>query len=129
MSLKTPNYLPGTCNIGEAEIHRRQLFTVASGIFSCAALVFLLTEHFSRNARILIFIPIVATLVGWQQTRRKFCLAYGLVGVFNFGTVGRFSRIQDPVARAADRALVFKVAIQSALAAGVLTLLVTILPQ
>jgi hypothetical protein len=127
--LKTPNYIPGNCNIGGAEIRRRWYFTIASGIFSVAAFIFLFTEHFSRGARFLIFFPLVVTVIGWQQTQRKFCLAYGLSGVFNFGTPGDVSHIQDPVARAADRSLVLKVVIQSALAAGAITLVAAILPQ
>ncbi len=128
MSLKTPNYLPGSCNIGESEVRRRQFVTATSAIFSIAALIFLISEDLSRNTRLLIFFPLVAAVIGWQQTRRRFCLAYGLSGVFNFGATRDVSHIEDPLARAADRALVFKVVVQSAAVAGVLTLLVAIPP-
>lgn len=128
MSLKTPDYIPGSCNIGGQEIRRRQYVTVISAIFTLVAFIFLISTDMSRTERLLIFFPIVATGIGWQQTRRRFCLAYGLSGVFNFGTTSDRSMIEDPVARAADRALVLKVLVQSAAVAGVLTLLVAILP-
>ena len=128
MSLKTPDYLSGSCNIGKQEVRRRQNVTVVSAIFSLAAFIFLIGEDISGTQRLLIFFPLVSTGIGWQQTRRRFCLAYGLSGVFNFGATRDLSKVEDPLARAADRALVLRIVVQSAAVAGVLTLIVAILP-
>ena len=66
--------------------------------------------------------------IGWVQSRKKFCLAYGLTGTFNFGKMGQISRVADPADRAADRRTALIIFAQSALYAALLTLLVVALP-
>jgi hypothetical protein len=66
--------------------------------------------------------------IGWVQSRKKFCLAYGFTGTFNFGKLGEISRVADPADRAADRRTALIIFAQSALYAAVLTLLVVALP-
>ncbi len=66
--------------------------------------------------------------IGWVQSRKKFCLAYGFTGTFNFGKLGQISRVADPIARAADRRTALIIFAQSTLYAAVLTALVVALP-
>lgn len=66
--------------------------------------------------------------VGWVQSRKRFCLAYGFAGTFNFGKLGQLSRVADPADRAADRRTALLIFAQSALYAAALTLLVIALP-
>jgi hypothetical protein len=66
--------------------------------------------------------------VGWVQSRKKFCLAYGFAGTFNFGKLGNVSRVADPIARAADRKTALLIIGQCLLYAAVLTALVVALP-
>ena len=66
--------------------------------------------------------------IGWVQSRKKFCLAYGLTGTFNFGKLGQISRVADPIARAADRRTALIIFAQSTLYAAALTALVVALP-
>ena len=42
------------------------------------------------------------------QARRRFCVAYGILGTFNFGKLGTVSRVSDPDFRRADRITVLK---------------------
>ncbi len=60
--------------------------------------------------------------IGFVQSRKKFCLAYGLAGTFNLGKMGEISKVQNPADRAADRKTALVILAQSAALALALTL-------
>ena len=122
------DYIPGTCNIGGDELRSRRIVAAIGFVLSLSALTALITTDASQSARIGIFIPLLVMSVGWVQSRKKFCLAYGFAGTFNFGKLGHLSRVADPIARAADRRQAIMIFAQSALCAAVLTALVVALP-
>jgi hypothetical protein len=66
--------------------------------------------------------------VGFIQSRKKFCLAYGFMGTFNLGKLGDLSRVQNPEDRKADRRTALKILIQSAALAFLLTVLLVAAP-
>jgi hypothetical protein len=66
--------------------------------------------------------------VGFIQSRKKFCLAYGMMGTFNLGKLGEISRVQDPADRAADRRTAVKILFQAGALAALLTLIFAVLP-
>lgn len=101
--MSTSDYIPGTCNIGKGEIRQRQIVALIGFALSISTLVTLISTNAPRGARLAIFIPLAVTSIGWVQSRRKFCLAYGFMGTFNFGKLGRLSRVVDSANRAADR--------------------------
>ena len=114
-------YIPGTCNLGKAEVRRRQFVAflgLALSIFSAFGL-----WQGSTLARLTIFLPLFVFAVGFVQSRRKFCMAYGFAGAFNLGRLGELSRVQDPADRAADRKTALSILGQAALLALALTLL------
>lgn len=122
------DYIPGTCNIGEGEINRRRIVAAIGFVLSLSALTTFITTDVSQSARLGIFIPLLVMSIGWVQSRKKFCLAYGFAGTFNFGKLGQISRVADPIARAADRRTALMIFAQSTLYAAVLTALVVALP-
>jgi hypothetical protein len=126
--LAQADYIPGTCNIGGDELRSRRIVAAIGFVLSLSALSALITTNASQSARIGIFIPLLVMSVGWVQSRKKFCLAYGFAGTFNFGKLGHLSRVADPIARAADRRQAIMIFAQSALYAAVLTALVVALP-
>jgi hypothetical protein len=126
--LAQADYIPGTCNIGGDELRSRRIVAAIGFVLSLSALSALITTDASQSARIGIFIPLLVMSVGWVQSRKKFCLAYGFAGTFNFGKLGHLSRVADPIARAADRRQAIMIFAQSALYAVVLTALVVALP-
>jgi hypothetical protein len=126
--LAQADYIPGTCNIGGDELRSRRIVAAIGFVLSLSALTALITTDASQSARIGIFIPLLVMSVGWVQSRKKFCLAYGFAGTFNFGKLGHLSRVADPIARAADRRQAIMIFAQSALYAAVLTALVVALP-
>jgi hypothetical protein len=97
-------------------------------ILSLSAFTTFITTGASGQARFGIFVPLLVMSIGWVQSRKKFCLAYGFTGTFNFGKMGEISRVADPADRAADRRTALIIFAQSALYAAVLTLLVVALP-
>ena len=122
------DYIPGTCNIGGDELRSRRIVAAFGLILSLSALTAFITTDASQSARIGIFIPLLVMSIGWVQSRKKFCLAYGFAGSFNFGKLGHLSRVSDPIARAADRRQAIMIFAQSTLYAAALTALVVALP-
>lgn len=122
------DYIPGTCNIGAGEINRRRMVALIGLILTISSLATSIANSASPQARLSIFIPALIMSVGWVQSRKKFCLAYGFAGTFNFGKLGAISRVADPAARAADRITAIKIFAQSALYAALVTALVVAIP-
>ena len=121
-------YVAGSCNIGAGEIRRRQVVALAGAVISAMSLVGLISTDATRSARFSLFIPLMVFAIGFIQSRKKFCLAYGLAGTFNFGKLGQISKVSDPIAKKADRKTALSILGQSfALALG-LTLTIFVLP-
>jgi len=124
----TYSYIPGTCNLGKSEIQRRQ-FVALLGLLLTASILFgLIGADAPTSARWGLFIPLMVFSVGFIQSRKKFCLAYGLMGTFNLGKLGDISRVQSPEDRKADRKTALLILAQSALLALTLTVLLVLFP-
>ena len=96
-------YHPGACNIGPAEIARRRrtgIVGLAAAALLTAALVLLGAPAATRW---LVAIPLAVGAIGLLQARFRFCAAFGLAGVRNFGAPGTVERVDDAAARRADR--------------------------
>src|SRR3972149_9336499 len=87
-SAPRPGYAAGRCNIGLAEIARRRRFGHLGLAVSVALLLLLWASDAAREARLLLFFPAAGSAVGYLQARLRFCAAFGLVGIFNFGALG-----------------------------------------
>lgn len=121
-------YIPGTCNIGKAEIRQRQVVGLIGLGFALVSLIGMLTTDAPRAARVGLFVPFLVFAIGWLQARRRFCMAYGLAGTFNFERLGKINRVQDAEFRKADRRLALMIFAQSAALAAALTLVCFLLP-
>lgn len=66
--------------------------------------------------------------MGYLQGRRKFCLAFGLSGLFNFGKLGSPARVISELDRKIDREAAIKLILQAILMAAFITGLVMVLP-
>ena len=121
-------YVAGSCNIGTGEIRRRQVVALAGAVISTTSLVGLLNTDAARSARFSLFIPLMLFAIGFIQSRKKFCLAYGFMGTFNFGKLGQISRVSDPISKKADRKTALTILAQSTALALGLTLATFALP-
>ena len=121
-------YIAGSCNIGKGEVRRRQIVALAGAFFSVFALAGLVGSDAAPSARLALFIPLFVFAIGFIQSRKKFCLAYGFMGTFNFGKLGQISRVSDPIAKKADRKTAIIILAQSTALALGLTLATLALP-
>ena len=121
-------YVAGSCNIGKGEVRRRQVVALVGAIISVTSLVGLISTDASGSARLSLFLPLMIFSIGFIQSRKKFCLAYGFMGTFNFGKLGQISRVSDPIAKKADRKTAITILAQSVLLALGLTLATFLLP-
>jgi hypothetical protein len=121
-------YYPGACNIGPAEIARRRRAGILGLAAAAILAVALLALGAPPAARLLVGLPLAGGVVGLLQARLRFCAAYGMSGVRNFGPLGSVERVEDARARRADRARALLIFGTSAAVGLVGGLLVALLP-
>jgi len=121
-------YVPGTCNIGQGEVKRRQAVAIFGLILMVISAAGIFATDQDRGARLSIFIPALIFSIGFVQSRKKFCLAYGLAGTFNFGKLGQISKVQSPEDKKADRKTGVFILFQSIALAGLITAIFFVLP-
>jgi len=118
------DYIAGSCNIGKREIRRRQTVAALGALVTAFTLFSFYHYNVTRLDRLAIFFPMIMTSIGFLQARKRFCLAYGLTGLFNFGTNGKVQKVISPADRATDRntaiTLLFQSTVISILFAGVI---------
>ena len=124
----TDQYIAGTCNIGKNEIRQRQVVALIGLFLSVSSLIGFISTRASQSVRLGIFLPLAVFSIGWVQSRKRFCLAYGFMGTFNFGKLGKVSRVSDKASLAADRKTALSILLQSLGLAAILTLIVYLLP-
>jgi len=121
-------YIAGSCNIGKGEVRRRKFVALIGAAITLTTATTLFITDQSRVARLSIFIPAIIFAIGFVQSRKKFCLAYGLAGTFNFGGLGDVKRVQSEEDRKADRKTALSILTQSAMLAVAITAVVFALP-
>lgn len=121
-------YIPGTCNIGKGEIRRRQLVAIFGLFLTTFSAATIIATDQSKNSRFSIFLPALIFSIGFVQSRKKFCLAYGLAGTFNFGKLGQISKVQSTEDRKSDRKTAVSILFQSAALAASIAAIFYILP-
>jgi hypothetical protein len=121
-------YIPGTCNIGAGEIRQRQVVAGIGFLLFIASSITLFTMDAPRESRLALFLPLMMASIGWVQSRKKFCLAYGFMGTFNFGKLGQLSRVSDKNALRADRSTAVKILLQGLVYAALVTAVMYLLP-
>lgn len=126
--MSTSEYIPGTCNIGKSEIRQRQIVALVGLFLSVSALIGFISTKAAPTVRLSIFIPLSIFSVGYVQSRKKFCLAFGFMGTFNFARLGKISKVTDKASLAADRKTALVILIQSLALASLLTLVIYLLP-
>jgi hypothetical protein len=120
-------YQAGSCNIGPSEIkRRRQGALIGAILFAITSLLFVVTNA-STSIRLITFIPALLFAVGIIQARRKFCVAYGFMGVFSLEKLGATKKVTVNQDLKTDRKYAIKLLLQSVAVAIVLTALVVLI--
>jgi hypothetical protein len=122
------DYIAGSCNIGKGEIRRRQIVAFIGLILLISTTAGLIGSDSAKSAILGVFIPALIFAIGFIQSRRKFCLAYGLMGTFNFGPLGKLSRVATPDDRKADRKTAVSILVQALALALTITLIIYLFP-
>jgi len=120
-------YIPGTCNIGPAEIKGRKKGAIFNTILGIAIIILLLLIHAGKPWRLLLFIPATMAVLGFQQVYSKFCAGFGLKGVFNLGEMGKTFSVEQKEYFQKDRNKALKMILISLLAGFILTAIFYIL--
>jgi hypothetical protein len=126
--MSVSEYIPGTCNIGKAEIRQRQIVALIGLALSVSALIGFISTKASPSIRLGIFLPLTIFSVGYVQSRKKFCLAFGFMGTFNFARLGKMSKVVDKASLAADRKTAAIILLQSLGLSAAITAVIYFLP-
>lgn len=117
-------YQAGVCNIGGAEVARRRQVAFLGGAIFLGVATYSLISDYSAIASLISFLPALIFAVGFVQSKKRFCLAYGLMGTFNFAKLGSITKVEDKAALAADRKMALSILGQAFGLALILTSLV-----
>lgn len=121
------SYIPGTCNLGKAEVRSRQIVALVGLVATLILATGLISSSAPQASGLTLFAPLMVFAVGFIQSRRKFCLAYGLAGTFNLGKLGQISKVANPEDKAADRKTALSILAQATALALALTGAITLL--
>ena len=114
----TDQYVPGSCNIGPAEIALRRRAGHAGLVVTAALGAALVRSDLPRAWRLTLAVPAAGAASGYLQARERFCADFGWRGVYNFDRRGREQPVASDRALAQDRRKALRIAAASA-AAGV----------
>ena len=95
-------YRPGACNIGPDEIRKRRAAGVAGVVATVALAAGLIAIGAPAATRLLVALPAAGAAVGFLQARSRFCVAFAIAGVRNFGPVGSVVKVGGAAAHRAD---------------------------
>ncbi len=93
--LSTDKYISGVCNIGQEEIRRRRDWALGSLVITVIEIILLLTIDVSHIWRLTLFIPAASLGIGFEQWYFRFCVGFGLKGVFNFEKIGKTFSVEQ----------------------------------
>ncbi len=76
--MSSKNYQPGVCNINKFEAKKRLMTALIALIISLITLLYFLLFINNVYLRLILIGPIFIIILGIIQSRRKFCVFYGL---------------------------------------------------
>lgn len=121
-------YVPGVCNIGKEEIKMRRNAAIFGLALSILVASLLLLTHADILWRFVIFFPLVSLGIGFQQWYFKFCVRFGMKGLFNFKDAGQTISIEDAEMRRLDKAKAVKMIVIGILFGLTITILFYLIP-
>jgi hypothetical protein len=124
----TGAYVAGACNIGPAEIARRRQTGWLGSLGAVALGLALVAVGAPPAVRLAVGAPLYVAAIGFSQARERFCVGFAAAGVTNFEALGTVHRIEDGLARAADRRRAASLILRSAAVAVVGAVAFALLP-
>jgi hypothetical protein len=122
-------YVPGVCNIGPWEIRRRWIGGILGLAAAAVLLALLVAVRAPAAARVLVLFPAWGGAFSVLQARRRFCGAYAMRRISNFGeTLDTIAQVQDAAAHHADMVALLRMTRDALVVAVVLALLAVVAP-
>lgn len=122
-------YVPGVCNINMAEVAYRRKWRNIGLITAAVLLAILLVVGASRWLRVIIFLPLVIGVVGYYQTKHRFCVGYGASGMQNAAEGSDKAKKVDAASAAKDKQFAQSINRKSMLISVAITTLALLLPE
>jgi len=126
--MTTSEYIPGVCNIGDAEIRTRRNSGYLGLAVTIIALIVLVLLPISPWWRLLLIVPAGGAATGFLQAGMHFCAGFAMRGVFNFeGDTHHTDTIEQAEYRRADQRkayLIFGLSLVIGIVFALLTLLI-----
>ncbi len=126
--MRDEEYIPGTCNIGKKEVAKRRNSAIFLGVLTVVIVALLLLTHADKLWRFLVFFPIVSLVIGIEQWNFKFCVNFGMRGIFNFTDLGQYSSVEEAEMRKADKRKAQKMILTGVLCGLIVTILFYLVP-
>ncbi len=124
----TDGYIPGICNIGKEEVRRRRNGAIMSVVLIFITVFLIQWFQLNRYWRLVIFIPSASLVISFEQWYFKFCVAFGLKGVFNFGELGKTVSIENNEHLMKDRAKAIQRIVAGVLIGAIIAVIYFLLP-
>jgi len=124
----TTDYVPGQCNIGQAEIAGRRRAGHVGVVATIGLLAVLIAIGAPPLTRLIVAVPAAVAASGYLQARLRFCAGFGSRGVYNFDAIGTTERVADDEARRLDRARATKIGLASGLIGVAVGIAAVLLP-
>ena len=107
-------YVPGVCNLSDAEAKRRTIGGWTGLIVSILLELFFLYANTDPVIRLIIFIPAAFGAMGFLQSAMHFCVNFGMRGLFNVSEqVGKTESVAQAQFRAQDKAKAIRIIVYS----------------
>lgn len=120
----TKEYIPGVCNIGKEEVNKRKRFFAFTAL-SVLLFTYFTLEHIDSSwMRFFLFCSTTGLMVAYLQIKNRFCVSYGMFGIYNFSKPGKGQKVTNNSFLAEDRKKSLKMIILSLVIGLLFTLLI-----
>ncbi len=121
-------YIPGVCNIGKDEIRLRRNNMILMAAISIVLIAGLLVFDVHKLWRLSLLPFATNFAVGYQQIRNKFCVFFGMKGLFNFGDAGPRFTVEQEEMRKLDQAKARRMILNAVIFGVIITYISYLLP-
>jgi hypothetical protein len=99
-----PKYIPGVCNIGDAEIRKRRRIGWTWLATTIALFAVFMVPGVPHGWRLILIPTSIISATGFLQAHMHFCAYFAALGIFNFGDdFSKKDTVQQAEFRAKDR--------------------------
>ena len=125
---KNVGYIPGKCNLGKEETDRRKLQTWIGMGTTILCIIVIQVFYLTQPWRLIVFIPLSYSILCFQQARQKFCVLFGINGVYNFTDKRKVVAIKEEESLEKDRKKAWQIIFTSTLIAFIIVIVYFYLP-